>query len=206
MTSADSGRDRILARIRVSMSLRSPVPLPDRLGEPVEVASATNVVIDRFVHQFAAAGGEAVVHPDLRAALAWASVWCSDFPAAAVSASLPDALRPRLPAVAPADAALAVSAAISAAAETGTLLLDSRDGRRLQLLAPAHLVWIPRAAVYLTLRSALRMARGRHGAAIGLHSGPSKSADIGGVLVHGVHGPGRVIAAIVPDEIFAGTR
>jgi L-lactate dehydrogenase complex protein LldG len=33
--------------------------------------------------------------------------------------------------------------------------------------------------------------------AIGLHSGPSKSADIGQVLVRGVHGPGRVIAVLV---------
>jgi len=35
--------------------------------------------------------------------------------------------------------------------------------------------------------------------ALGLHSGPSKSADIGQVLVRGVHGPGRVVAVIIGD-------
>ena len=33
-------------------------------------------------------------------------------------------------------------------------------------------------------------------AALGLHSGPSKSADIGGTVVTGVHGPGRCIAVL----------
>jgi L-lactate dehydrogenase complex protein LldG len=33
-------------------------------------------------------------------------------------------------------------------------------------------------------------------AALALHSGPSKSADIGRILVRGVHGPGRLVAAV----------
>ncbi|MGC8905434.1 LUD domain-containing protein, partial [Thermus sp.] len=34
-------------------------------------------------------------------------------------------------------------------------------------------------------------------AALGLHSGPSKSADIGQVMVKGVHGPGRLVVVVL---------
>ncbi len=37
--------------------------------------------------------------------------------------------------------------------------------------------------------------------AIGLHSGPSKSADIGHVMVKGVHGPGRLIAVVLGGAV-----
>ena len=33
--------------------------------------------------------------------------------------------------------------------------------------------------------------------ALGLHSGPSKSADIGQVMVKGVHGPGRLVVVVL---------
>ena len=39
--------------------------------------------------------------------------------------------------------------------------------------------------------------------AIGLHSGPSKSADIGQIMVKGVHGPGRVVAVVIEEPQHA---
>lgn len=188
-----SARDRILGRVRAAAARRDAVELPPTL-DPVRDAEDP---IERFARQFAAAGGEVVEHPDRKAAAAWCAQWSRDFASVAVSTAVVPDLVPPLGPASPEDAELAVSVALAASAETGSLLLDSRDGRRLQLLAPVHLVWVPRDAVFLTLGEALAAVRGRHGAAVGLHSGPSKSADIGGVLVRGVHGPGRVIASIV---------
>jgi L-lactate dehydrogenase complex protein LldG len=125
---------------------------------------------------------------------------CAQFESCDVGLFVSEHLSPSmagLPAAPPANAALGVSAALLAAADTGTLILDSRDGRATQLLPPTHLVWIRESAIFESLAAALAELEHRLPAAVGLHSGPSRSADIGRVLVTGVHGPGRVIAGIV---------
>ena len=48
-----------------------------------------------------------------------------------------------------------------------------------------------------TLEQAMEDVRSDETGALALHSGPSKSADIGRIIVMGVHGPARVIAALV---------
>ena len=85
----------------------------------------------------------------------------------------------------------------AAVAETGSLVLDARDGRRSQLLVPTHVVFVRREDVVETLTEALRSATPDLSSALGLHSGPSKSADIGQVMVRGVHGPGRLVAVVI---------
>lgn len=192
-----SARERILRRVREATSSRPAAPAPDPLPPAGTATPGAREVVDRFTRTFTAAGGEVVRHVDEAAAVEWLTSWYASFPDAAVSALVPGRLRPWLPAARPEEAHLAVSMATAAAAETGTLVLDSREGRRLQLLAPVHLVLVPGARLYETLGAALEAARTDRGAALGLHSGPSKSADIGGVLVRGVHGPGRLVAAIV---------
>jgi len=86
-----------------------------------------------------------------------------------------------------------------AIAETGSLMMDARDGRRTQLLAPTHVVFVRAAQVHATFREALLAVRTDLPSAIGLHSGPSKSADIAQTLVKGVHGPGRLIVVVIED-------
>ena len=76
-------------------------------------------------------------------------------------------------------------------------MLDSRGGRLAQVLPPTHLVWVRAATVVATLDEALEAGRGDLPAVLALHSGPSRSADIGRVVVTGVHGPGRVVVGIV---------
>lgn len=93
-----------------------------------------------------------------------------------------------------------VHGALGAVAETGSVIVGSAEGRRHQLLPPTHLAFIPQHRVFGTLAEALTELKGQLPSAIALHSGPSKSADIGQVMVRGVHGPGRLIAAIIAWE------
>ena len=119
----------------------------------------------------------------------------------AVGEEVPARLRPTLPEVAAAHAGAGVSMAWGAAADSGSLILPSPGTRSVQLLPPVHVVWVER--VFERLEDALRELRGAGlPAAVGLHSGPSKSADIGRTVVTGVHGPGRCIA--VPGERARG--
>jgi L-lactate dehydrogenase complex protein LldG len=191
-----TARERILERVRTALAGREAPPHPG----PAPAAAAAAAPADAFAERFRAAGGETVRLMDVDAAREWVAGFCRDFSTAAVGAGLPEAFHPPLPAAPPEEAALGVSLALGAAADTGTLVLGSAEGRRLQLLPPVHLVWVWEATVAPSLGEALERLRRELPelpAALGLHSGPSKSADIGQVLVTGVHGPGRVVAALV---------
>jgi L-lactate dehydrogenase complex protein LldG len=154
-------------------------------------------VVASFTAMFTAAGGEVVRVASMDLAAAWMADFATAFDSVAVGATLPSDLTADLP-LAPAEAAaLGISMGRGAVAETGSLILDARDGRRVQLLPPTHVVLVHARHVHATLDGALAAMAGDLPSALGLHSGPSKSADIGQILVRGVHGPGRVVAVII---------
>jgi L-lactate dehydrogenase complex protein LldG len=190
-----SARDRILERVREALSDRESAEHPGTFGGWRSTAAPTPV--DGLVQLLEAAGGEVVLQPDVVAAAAWLASFCADFASSAVGETVPDSLRPPLPASAPDTAPLGVSLARGAVAETGSLIMDARDGRRAQLLVPTHVVFVHIRDVRATLRDALIELANDLPSAIGLHSGPSKSADIGQILVKGVHGPGRLVAVLI---------
>lgn len=91
---------------------------------------------------------------------------------------------------------MGVSWALFAVAETGSVALSSEDGRKAHLLPlPTWSSWrrtgstAPSSSALQDLQTLPR--------ALGLHSGPSKSADIGQVMVKGVHGPGRLVVVVL---------
>jgi L-lactate dehydrogenase complex protein LldG len=191
-------RDEILEGVRHALQGR------ERLAHPGDAPSGSTPavpdpddVLQRFQEVFEAAGGEVVRLPALEAAKAWGRSFAGTFSNAAQARDLPVDLRIDLPAVDARQADLGVSLAVHAIAETGSLLLSSREGRAVQLLPPVHLVWVPRGVIRRRLADALEESRDGGASALALHSGPSKSADIGRIIVTGVHGPGRVIAAVV---------
>jgi L-lactate dehydrogenase complex protein LldG len=95
------------------------------------------------------------------------------------------------------DYAFGITRAAGAIAETGTLILnDATTSRRLAALTPwVHVAVIERAQVFSDLPQAV--------AALGSDpnviwcTGPSKTADVEGILIEGVHGPGQQIALVV---------
>ncbi len=210
-------RERILSRVRDANRDREPVPHPGSLpatAEPpvpfTKVGAATGATaataaggadpVAAFENRLRAAGGEVVRLADEAAARVWLEEFAPDFESASVCRGVPQVLQPALAAAPPSEASLGVSMAVGAAAQTGSLLLSSREGRRAQLLPPVHLVWVRARDVHTTLGDALQACRDDLPAVLALHSGPSKSADIGQILVTGVHGPGRIIAAILGGE------
>lgn len=77
-------------------------------------------------------------------------------------------------------------------AGSGIIVLASgpKRARLTSLAPPIHLVWAGRSQVVSSLEQALERLGGRSAVLVG---GPSRSADIEGELVRGVHGPKRVL-------------
>ena len=90
-----------------------------------------------------------------------------------------------------------ITRATGAIAESGSLILDDdRTSRRLAALSPwVHVAVIKRDEIHRTIPDAI--------AALGDSpniiwcTGPSKTADVEGILIEGVHGPGEQIALLV---------
>ncbi|MDZ7781099.1 MAG: LUD domain-containing protein [Gemmatimonadota bacterium] len=201
-----SPRNRILGHVRAATATRPEAPHPGRF-DGTYATDDDRTPVERFSDLFTTSGGEIERFEDVEAAARWLARYADDYDGVTVGATVPTALRPALPSTCPDLAPLGVTLAAAAIAETGSLVLDARDGRRTQLLAPTHVVFVKARDIHSTLVDALSDLRGDLPSAIGLHSGPSKSADIGQILVRGVHGPGRIVAAILgehPDELRGG--
>jgi hypothetical protein len=93
------------------------------------------------------------------------------------------------------DAEVGVTTADLAIAETGSLILATGPHRtRLISLCPVlHLVLVPRDRIVASMAEAFARLSDRTTVMI---TGPSRTADIEGVLVRGVHGPGDIV--VVP--------
>jgi L-lactate dehydrogenase complex protein LldG len=191
------GREEILTRVRDALKGRATSDHPGAFGSwrPARASAASPV--ERLTALLQATGSEVMHVADDAAGYEWLERFSTDFASVAIGTTVPEALRPTLPRAAPDVAPLGVSMARGAVADTGSLLLDARDGRRAQLLPPTHVVFVRIADIHATFRDALLVMRDDLPSAIGLHSGPSRSADIGQVMVKGVHGPGRLIAVIL---------
>jgi L-lactate dehydrogenase complex protein LldG len=90
-----------------------------------------------------------------------------------------------------------ITRAAGAVAETGTIILADRStSRRLGALAPwTHVAVVRRSEIFADLAQAVA-AMGDDPNIIWC-TGPSSTADVEGILIRGVHGPGAQIALIV---------
>ncbi len=182
-------RTRILSRIGHALKERPKALLPEHPHAPPSANP-----LDLFLKRLAENGAEGHLLGEERARKLLGEL-SQGLPGAAYGRGVPASFR-LLPELPPEEAPLGVSWALFAVAETGTVALSSEDGRRAQLLPPVHLVLVEEGRVYPSLLEALQDLKALP-SALGLHSGPSKSADIGQVMVKGVHGPGRLVVAVL---------
>lgn len=121
------------------------------------------------------------------------SLYCRDSIAAALEAQA-SLLDPNDGDEAVFSADVGITGVAAAVAETGSLVCTSgpQQWRGLSLIPPVHVAIVRADQIVPDLLDVLAAANPDLPAALTLISGPSKTADIEGILITGVHGPGHV--------------
>lgn len=90
-----------------------------------------------------------------------------------------------------------ITRASGAIAESGTVIIDDlRTSHRLAALSPwVHIAVLARSEIHRTISDAI--ANFGESPNIIWCTGPSKTADVEGILIEGVHGPGEQIALMM---------
>jgi L-lactate dehydrogenase complex protein LldG len=198
-----SDRDTILGKVNAALA-----PLKDRAAMPdydaaLELVRRKAAEADRlaeFTSRIRAVNGDVVADPAALAALlrsrGWMRGYCDPVLWLLLGPHLGEGFhveqdfdRGRVD-----DYQFGITLAAGAIAETGTIILDdATTSTRLGALAPwAHVAVIPRSLLMGDLMEAVA-ALGRDPNVIWC-TGPSKTADVEGILIEGVHGPGAQIA------------
>jgi L-lactate dehydrogenase complex protein LldG len=185
-----SSRDHILESIRASLSSRvdrplPPVPLFDD-NAPASLLSAFNDNLQRMGGVFLVPPTSGDALAPVREKIAKAKVVCSTVPEILGNRDIAKVGA----AHELADVDVAIVRASFAVAETGSLLLSEADleVNALAYLAQHLIVLLDPADIVVNLHHAYRRPELRKGHYACFHSGPSATADIEGVLIHGAQG------------------
>lgn len=98
-----------------------------------------------------------------------------------------------------------ITVATAAVASTGSIACVSSalEARALSLVPPRHIALLPTSRLVGELHHLWRKSGPLQGrplpSGVALVTGPSKTADIEGVLINGVHGPGAVTVFLIPE-------
>jgi L-lactate dehydrogenase complex protein LldG len=184
-----SNRDEILKSIRANLP-RLDRPLPEvrmfDANPPASLLAAFKAGLERMGGIFLDPPASGDPLAPVRAKAATAKVVCSTVPEIAgnrdpVSVCKPQEL---------ADVDLAIVRASFGVAETGSVLLSDGDLKvnALAYLAQHMIVLLDAADIVVNLHHAYRRPEFRSGHYTCFHTGPSATADIEGVLIHGAQG------------------
>ncbi len=203
-----SARDTLLARVKAALApLPERAPLPNWERELVIMRQARGEVDPwtLFAARLAGVNGTPLTSvEELLALLAknnWRHGYCDPalwpglraaFDAAGGFTVETDLDRARVD-----DYQFGITAACGAIAETGTVVFsDAGTSRRLAALAPwTHIAVLRRAQIHLDLPAAI--AALPKDPNVVWATGPSKTADVEGILIEGVHGPGVQVALLI---------
>lgn len=199
-------REAILSRIRGALApLRERAPLP---AYDSEIAVMRPLITGRdlvalFAERIKRVNGRALTDSAALVAHLRAGQWLQGYCDPALWPMLAPAFGPDFKVEPTFDRkrvdeyAFGITRAAGAIAESGSIILhDATTSSRLGSLAPwVHIAVIERATIFADVTQAV--------AALGTDNnviwctGPSKTADVEGILIEGVHGPGEQIALIV---------
>jgi L-lactate dehydrogenase complex protein LldG len=184
-----SSRDDILASIRQNNPCVDrplpPVPLFDD-APPASLLSAFKQNLERMGGVFLDPPASADALAPVRAKIVGAKVVCSTVPEIAGNRNIASVAAPRDLA----DVDVGIVRASFAVAETGSVLLSDGDlvVNAVAYLAQHLIVLLDPQDIVVNLHHAFRRPEFRHGHYASFHTGPSATADIEGVLIHGAQG------------------
>ncbi len=201
-----SDRELILARVQAALAplpKRAPLPQYDDGLAAMRSLIAGRDLAELFAERLALVNGKSYTDPAALAAQLQEGGWIRGYCdpellalfAPAFGASITCATTYERANVD--EFAFGITRAVAAIAETGTLILnDATTTRRLAALAPwVHVGVVRRQDIYADVHQAV-MALGSDPNTIWV-TGPSKTADVEGILIQGVHGPGAQYAYLV---------
>ena len=184
-----TSRDEIIASIRANRpQVERPLPGVPLFDDkpPASLLAAFKESLERMGGIFLDPPESGDVLAPVRAKIADARIVCSMAPEIAGNRDISAIVAPRDLA----DVDVAIARASFAVAETGSVLLNEEDLRvnAVAYLAQHLVVLLDPADIVINLHHAYRRPefRDRHYACF--HSGPSATADIEGVLIHGAQG------------------
>jgi L-lactate dehydrogenase complex protein LldG len=184
-----NSRDEILAAIRANLP-RVDRPLPSVPlfddDQPASLLSAFKESLERMGGVLLDPPTSGDVLAPIREKIANATVVCSTVPEIAGNRDIMGVSAPQQLA----DVDLAIVRASFAVAETGSVLLSDVDLKvnTVAYLAQHLIVLLDPADIVVNLHHAYRRPEFRSGHYACFHSGPSATADIEGVLIHGAQG------------------
>ncbi len=195
-------RERFLQRVREAtgrdakapVSLPPPPPLPSASRSQEELVERFKVEQEAVLGRVHPVGSAEEGRQTLRELLAGASMYIRSPHPVLDELGLPDIAQDLgLSTARPEDADVGVTGCEVAVASTGSIALSSSWGRLAALLPPRHVVVVRAEQLVYDLNDLYTLLASRElPAAWGMHTGPSRSADIEQTMALGVHGPGRV--------------
>ncbi|MBI5771407.1 MAG: LUD domain-containing protein [Verrucomicrobia bacterium] len=199
-------RESILSRVRGALA-----PLHERAALPdydTEIAVMRSLIAGRdlaevFTERIKRVSGLAVADPAALVAHLRAGGWLRGYCDPALWPQLAPHFGPEFKVEVDYDRtrvddyAFGITRAAGAIAESGTIILnDATTSRRLAALAPwVHVAVVGRGQIFADLPQAVAAIGGDPN--VIWCTGPSKTADVEGILIEGVHGPGQQIALLV---------
>jgi L-lactate dehydrogenase complex protein LldG len=182
-----SSRDDILAAIRANRpSVDRPLPLVPLFDEdkPASLVATFKESLHRMGGEFLESSNG--IPAAIRAKLAGAKVVCSTVPEIAGNRDIASVVATRDLA----DVDFAIVRADFAVAETGSVLLSDQElgVNAVAYLAQHLIVLLDPADIVANLHHAYRRPEFRERHYVSFHTGPSATADIEGVLIHGAQG------------------